>query len=337
MRLSPLSSGFLSSSIFSALVPILVLGLGSTASADRFDSAAKGARAVHTADGLTALFWSQEAHCSKAKGDFLRRQCKGVRDVRRAKVVQQTYVVDVAGPAIQVELDAAKKLAKVTLRACVACEAKGAIVVGNGAHKVTAKDILAASLASETKAFKKLAQAEHWSKYVGTRLRAQLIVKVPASAEHFKAAGRSGYKVKVVGYRLYDPCQGEVVASKPSSTKGPVQVSACDDEPAMASHGPTVAKKPVIEHPDRLTTSQIKTAMKGVSALADECYDAYQIEGMATFKMVIGGNGKLAKAEQHGDFKGTPTGICLDKAMKTVTFPKSKTKTTPITYPMMLQ
>ena len=86
-----------------------------------------------------------------------------------------------------------------------------------------------------------------------------------------------------------------------------------------------------------MTTSQIKSAMKQVSELADKCYAAYGIEGKATFKLVISGNGSLKKAKQVGDFEGTPTGICLDKAMKVASFPKSKKKATKVSYPMVLQ
>jgi hypothetical protein len=98
-----------------------------------------------------------------------------------------------------------------------------------------------------------------------------------------------------------------------------------------------VAGEPEIVHPDRLTTAQIKSAMKDVSDQTRACYEAYGIEGMATFKMIIGGNGKLANAEQTGDFAGTPTGICLDKAVQAASFPESKKKATPITYPIVLR
>jgi hypothetical protein len=320
----------------SALALALVWGSG-TAAADRFDAAVKSATPIHTNDSLSALFWSLDANCNKAKGDFRRRQCQGVRDMRRAKIGNQTFVVDVGGPAIDLKLDAKKLSADVTLRACVACEDEGAIVVGVGAHKVAAKKIQSAALGSKTKVFKKLKHAEFWSQYAGKRLRAQLIFKMPPRLDRFTAAGRTGYKVSVVGYRLYDPCHGEVLVSKPISSKGPVKAASCKDEPAMEPDEPKKPVKPVIEHPDRLTTAQIKEAMKGVAAEAKKCHKAYQIDGMATFKMVIGGNGKLKKADQSGDFEGTPTGICLDKAMKMATFPKSKKKSTPITYPLMLQ
>lgn len=98
-----------------------------------------------------------------------------------------------------------------------------------------------------------------------------------------------------------------------------------------------VAKVPAIVHPDRLSTAQIKAAMKDVSKQTNACYEAYGIEGMATFKMVIAGSGKLKRAKQGGDFVGTPTGICLDKAVLAASFPRSKKKATPITYPIVLR
>jgi hypothetical protein len=322
---------------FVALAALLVLTQVGTAEADRFDSAAKGAKELQGKNALGALFWSQNVNCAKAKGDFRQRQCRGVRDTRLAKVLGQSYLVDVGSEAVDIEIKPATVSARVTLRACVACGEEGPIIVGLGSHRVAAKKISAASLASETKVFKKLTHVQHWEKYIGSRLRAQFIVKVSSNAERFKAAGRQGFKVNVVGYRLYDPCQGDVVVAKPASKKGPVNDAACKDVPAMESDTPKGPKVPVIVRPDRLNTQQIKTAMKDVKASAKKCHEAYGIDGMATFKLVIAGSGQLKKAKQTGDFEGTPTGICLDKAMKLAVFPKSKKKATPITYPMMLR
>ncbi len=320
-----------------AMSLLLVLAQTAPADADRFDAAAKSAKKIEGNKAIAALFWSQNVNCAKAKGDFRQRQCRGVRDTRLAKVLGQSFLVDVGNEAVDVEVKPKTMSAHVTLRACVSCGDEGPIVVGQGAHRVSANSISAASLATDTKVFKKLAQVEHWSKYIGTRLRAQFIVKVSSSSERFKAAGRQGFKVSVVGYRLYDPCEGEVLVSKPSSNAGPVNADACKDMPAVDDGTSKVPKAPVIIHPDRLSVAQIKSSMKGVKASAKKCHKAYGIDGMATFKMVIAGSGKLTKAKQSGDFKGTPTGICLDNAMKLAVFPKSKKKATPITYPLMLR
>jgi len=307
------------------------------ASADGFDEKAEAATPLHDAKSMTALFWSQGAGCSSMKNDLLKRQCQGVRNQRQRRISGATYIVEVGAEAIEIATDPKKMSVEVSLRSCLWCGSEGPMVLGKGAHKMNAGQVSAAIVGSKTKMFKKGAGATHWGSYVAPRLRGQLLVKVPASVEQFKEGGRKGYKVQVVGYRLYDPCQGDVLAASPASTKGPVAVSTCEGEPALKDGGSTVAKVPVIVHPDRLNTSQIKTAMKDVSEQTQACFDAYGIQGMATFKMIIAGSGKLAKSEQSGDFEGTPTGICLDKAIKAAKFPKSKKKATPITYPIVLR
>ncbi len=314
----------------------LVSGTIHTASADSFDDAAKLARPVHGAGSLAALFWSQEASCGKEKSDLLRRQCQGVQRARSGSVSELTYLVEVAGPAVDVSTDSKKNSVAVTLRSCVACEEQGAIVVGKGNYQVSNGKLLANTLKSASKSFKSAAAAEHWGKYTGGRLRAQFLVKVPSSAERFKAAGRDGYKVEVVGYRLYDPCQGNVLTSAPESKHGPVDSETCKGEPELVEDS-AVVETPEDVAPDRLDATQIKNAMNEVTKLTDKCHEAYGIDGTASFKMIIGGNGKLLKVEQSGDFKGTPTGICLDKAVQSVSFPKSKKKETPVTFPIMLQ
>lgn len=320
------------------LALVLGLGLGSAtnASAETFDEAAKAAKPIHSVSNLAALFWSKDASCGKMKSDLLRRQCEGVQRARIGSLAGETFVIDVAGAAIDVKANAKKNSVEVTLRSCIACEAEGLLVVGKGAHQVSGNTLLAAPVKSSTKSFKDAARAEHWGKYIATRLRAQFLVKVPANLDRFKVAGREGYKVEVVGYRLYDPCQGNVLDASPASKRGPVEDATCKDEPKFAE-APKEEPKAEDLQPDRLNTSQIKTAMKEVSKLTDACHDAYRIGGTATFKLVISGSGKLLKAEQSGDFEGTPTGICLDKAMQSASFPTSKKKETPISYPIVLQ
>ncbi len=333
---APLLTLALSPLLAVGLVALLLAGGASTASADRFDDAAKGATRLKSQDALSALFWSQDVNCAKIRDDFRKRQCKGVRDARRAKISNQTYLVDVAGPAIDIELKPDTMSALITLRACVACEDEGAIVVGKGVHRTKGKGVVAPTLATKTKIFKKVTHLEHWKTYIGSRLRAQFLMKISAPTERFKVGKRGGYKVSVVGYRFYDPCKGSVMAAKPSSKKGPVTAGACEDVPAV-DDGTKVSKAPKVVHPDRLSPADIKTAMKEVKVLAKSCHEAYGIEGAARFKIVIANTGKITKSDQSGDFAGTPTGICLDKAVKMAVFPKSKKKATRIAYPISLR
>lgn len=317
------------------------------AAADDFGAMAKNAKVIHGGDGVSALFWSQEASCANRKSDLLRRQCEQVKAQRRADVADQTYLVEAGSSALDLSTEAGalgkdgkKEPTKVTLtlRACVACDDQdGAIILGSGKHTVKGKKVEAAELATSTRSFDRPELAEHWQTYVASRLRAQFIVKLPARVDKFKAGGRDAYKVEVLGYRLYDPCLGEVLSADPTSQRAPQDAKTCEGTPPPPEEEKVVVKTPEVQHPDRLNTQQITEAMAEVTAQAKVCHEAYGIDGLATFKLVIGGNGKLKKAEQTGDFLGTPTGICLDKAIQLAKFPKSKKKETPVTYPMMLQ
>jgi hypothetical protein len=51
--------------------------------------------------------------------------------------------------------------------------------------------------------------------------------------------------------------------------------------------------------------------------------------------VVIGKNGKVTSAAVTGKFAGTPTGACVEKAVKTATFPPSDGLSTP--YPFQLK
>ncbi len=330
MRATALASALL-------LAPLAIGASASSAQAESFDERAKAARYVADANGMTSLFWSQGADCTKAKSDLLRRQCEGVRAARKASVAKETYLVEDGSEAVALTADAEKNSVQVDFRSCLWCGQDGAVVVGSGEHSVTGAAVSAPSLGVATKAFKKAKVATHWQAHIATRLRGQLLVKVPSALETFKVGARDGYKVEVVGYRLYDPCKGEVVVtSEKKPGPAPLLESACKDEPALDTE-PKVAKKPEVVLPERLTPAQIKKSLKALKAESKVCYGYYGIEGRATFKMTIAGNGTLAKAEQLGDFKGTPTGLCLDEAMKAVTFPKSKKAETPISYPIVLR
>lgn len=310
------------------------LAYSPSASADSFDTLADAAEPVHTAANMAALFWSQQTRCDD-NNDMARRQCKGVKQARRTWVAAQTYLLDV-GPALEVSLNTDALSAEISLRSCLACEELGDLIVGKGTRRVEGNAIKAPIVASLTKIFEDLASAEHWNKHIASRLRAQFLVRLPRSLSKFTVADRPGYTVEVVGYRLYDPCTGEVLAAAPESAQGPVNASACEAEPELPKpEAPPAPKLP--DHPDRLNTSQIKRAMSKVGADARRCFDAYGIEGMATFELVIAANGTLRKSKQSGDFEGTPTGTCLDAAMELARFPKSKKKSTPITFPIMLR
>jgi hypothetical protein len=65
------------------------------------------------------------------------------------------------------------------------------------------------------------------------------------------------------------------------------------------------------------------------------CYNQFKVPGTAMVNVVIGKSGKVTSATVTGKFAGTPTGTCVEAAVKTATFPPSDGFTTP--YPFQLK
>jgi predicted Zn finger-like uncharacterized protein len=84
-----------------------------------------------------------------------------------------------------------------------------------------------------------------------------------------------------------------------------------------------------------LSKSAVVSGMNGVKPKVSECYAQYKVPGMAMVNVVIGKNGKVSSATVTGKFAGTPTGTCVEKAVKSASFPPSDGLSTP--YPFQLK
>jgi hypothetical protein len=76
--------------------------------------------------------------------------------------------------------------------------------------------------------------------------------------------------------------------------------------------GPKLDKK-------SLSSGDIKAAMNGVSDKAKGCYSG--TEGTATVKLTVAPDGKVSKVKVSGVFAGTPTGACIESAVRGAEFP----------------
>ena len=94
-----------------------------------------------------------------------------------------------------------------------------------------------------------------------------------------------------------------------------------DDKPA-ASAGP-------------LAKGAVVAGMNSVKPKVAACYNEFKVQGMAMVNVVIGKSGKVTSATVTGKFAGTPTGACVEKAVKSASFPPSDGLQTP--YPFQLK
>jgi hypothetical protein len=82
-----------------------------------------------------------------------------------------------------------------------------------------------------------------------------------------------------------------------------------------------------------------KTALvRGFNELrprVSRCYQKYGVPGTAMVNVTIAKSGIVSSAAVTGRFAGTPTGACVEAAVKSATFPPSDGLTTP--YPLQLK
>ena len=303
-----------------ALVLAALVALAPRAHAgDSFEARARGAEQVRALDGLV---WALTATCDRGD-DTERRQCRLVRDARAAELAGATLRVDADPGAFAAGAwNPARKSVPLAVSGCIRCggvEVDGKtwyIVAAGKAPAVDGGKVSAGPLYANARPFADPAAAAAWTRTLG-HARVELVVKLPAHPR-WSAAGKDGIALDVLAYRVIAPCDGSVVVASPASA--PVDA----DPKQCARAAPAVATAAAGAAPDELTPAMIQGAMQPVLTAAQTCYVMYGARGRATLDITVAADGTIAAYEQHGDFAGTPTGACLDKAAKALHFPRTR-------------
>jgi len=109
-------------------------------------------------------------------------------------------------------------------------------------------------------------------------------------------------------------------------------------DPTAKKAAAAAPKEAASDLPDQLNMNQIRDTMNRVKARVQACYDQFQVEGMANVQFTIRGEGSINDVSIRGKFRGTDTGDCVVKAVKTAHFPKFRGKPMTIkNYPFLLQ
>jgi hypothetical protein len=325
------------------LVSGLVFATGSVAAADdTFESRAAGAVRVSHLDDIV---WALTAPCN-AGDDIQQRQCRRLRDGRAAQLTAATLIVDAEREAFVIgAYSPQKKSAPLTLAACIACN--GVTVDGQTWYVTGAKEgnpapafkggkLEVGLLHENSRTFVDEGAAKRFAAGAKTA-KVQLIVKVPPKAT-WTDAGKQGIALDVLGYRVYSPCDGSVVCSNPKASAGEVDKKECGAMTSGTTSGTTTSGSATsaASDPDSLSPAMVKRAIKPVIDGAKQCYAKFKVAGKGKLKMAIGADGTLTEYEQQGDFANTPTGACIDLAVKAAAFPTSKKPRTAVAVPISL-
>jgi predicted Zn finger-like uncharacterized protein len=132
---------------------------------------------------------------------------------------------------------------------------------------------------------------------------------------------------------------GPVPGEPPKPKKGSLEDLLNDAAPKAAKSGPRVDEDKKGggggEGPGPLPKNALVAGLKGVQPKINACYNQFKVPGTAMVTVVIGKSGKVTSAAVTGKFAGTPTGQCVEAAVKTASFPPSDGFTTP--YPFQLK
>jgi hypothetical protein len=311
--------------------------------ASSFDQAAAGAVRLARRD-LPGWAWALTASCDQGD-DMAQRQCRVIRDARAARIKGQTFVIEAEPQAFFAGgWDPAKKSITLTVRGCVACAPVDAggkkifIVTNKAAPTETGETLQAAVIHETAKVFTDDAAANAWEAKAIPRLKIELVFALPAGNPLWSRGGKDGIAVDVLAFRVVDPCDGGVVCSSGGAGGMDPDKKTCgtvDEGQADSSDSAPAAPEETIV--DRLEPYMIKEALDPAVAAAQKCHDTYGVDGETKLKLTITGDGSIVAFEQVGDFTDTPTGECIAKAVKAITFPKSRKARTSFTYPIVLR
>jgi hypothetical protein len=124
---------------------------------------------------------------------------------------------------------------------------------------------------------------------------------------------------------------------EPSKPKAGKPKDDLDDLLGGGDSKPKKAEKVDENLPETLDKPTIVAGMKKVSEKVTACYKQFNVPGLANVQTTIANSGRVSNASVSGAFAGTPTGSCVEKAVKSASFPRFKSGTQTITYPFMLR
>jgi hypothetical protein len=341
-------------SMILAIGAVLVAGPIPAAHAQAsYEVAAFEAQEIASHKDLAAILWAYLGSCDSIDNDFGRRQCESLRTARRGQLAGKTFRM--AGDRLSLsalDFDDKKKTLEIKLYGCIACsaavtvEGQSLYVLGTGQATIFGTTVLGPMVHSVFRKFQDEDAALQWKRDVVPRARTELVFRIPATPEEFlwRRDLTQGVAVEIVGYRIHDPCTGQVIMAQPRSRPVAKDPSTCTGEDLLAlqrareeAERPKdqTPKGPVL--PEALTHVDIQETLKPAVEAAQQCYAIYGVAGEARFRIKINGNGQVVEVEQEGYFADTPTGDCIDRAIRVVTFPRTQKASTTVNYPFVLR
>jgi hypothetical protein len=304
-----------------------------SATADSFEARAHGA--VRAPDVATLLAPFVES-CGGDMRELDRVRCRSTTAFLRQRLPQQTFVVTSSDPAaIDVSgYDAAVKGYHVVLAGCIACtepipvgpQHEPRFVTLNPPDKGAASLAAGVTISKSTVAFDDFQAAKKWAETERPFLKAEFLFQPQATGADYTVGMAPGIALKLVGARVYNRCNGEILVSKPPSVgfadrPGPGKVDAA----CVAGAKAALAEETHEDlRPDELSKAAINQVMEAIRPRLYGCFEKFHVPGALVLNYVVGANGTVQTVQVGATFAGTPTGGCALEIAKDAKFPAFK-------------
>ena len=316
------------------LGPLAAQAAVESATADSYETRARGA--VRAPD-LPTLLSPFVDSCGAEMRELDRARCRSTTAFLRQRLPAQTFVVTSDDPAaIDVSgYDAAVKGYHLVLAGCIACTEPMPIgpqhlprfVTLNAPEKGAESVAAGVTVSKSTVAFDDFESAKKWADTEKPFLKAEFLFQPQASGADYTVGMAPGIALKLVGARIYNRCNGEILVSKPPS------VGFADRPPlGKADAGCVSAAKAALAddtareqaRPDQLSKADINQVMGSIRPRLYGCFEKFHVPGALVLNYVVGGNGTVQSVQVGSTFAGTPTGSCAQEIAKEVRFPVFK-------------
>jgi len=316
-----------------ALAPALVRA-AAEATADSYEVRARGA--VPAPDLATLLAPFVET-CGGEMRELDRARCRSTTAFLRKRLPQQTFVLTSSDPAaVEVSsYDGAIKGYHLVLAGCVACtdpvpigpQRQPRFITLNTPDKGAGSLAAGVVVSKSTVAFDDFAAAKRWAEAERPFLRAEFLFQPQPTGADYTVGMAPGIALKLVGARVYNRCNGEILVSKPPSTgfadrPTPGKMDAACTAGAKAALSEDAPRDDV--RPEQLSKASINEVMESIRARLYGCFEKFHVPGALVLNYVVGGNGTVQSVQIGSTFAGTPTGTCALEIAKDVKFPAFK-------------
>jgi hypothetical protein len=342
-------------------LPLVIIGAlvclpaGSWAAKRTYESSKKKSIKLYDEKGLQRILRPFVATCERKKGQFRRLFCSALNErlkaQHQAKVYHLTRKPSAAGPLVVKFKARPKPMMEVTVKGCLTCAkpvlnrrggdiSKGRFFVFKVPKEIGIRrgkvlyDQGNINVAVLRVPLPKGTTAKKFKKEILPHLRLDLVFRPVAGVT--KVGRRFKYGVinfELVAHRAYHKCEGKIYSVAPKMASKFIVDK--NDLSCPQNQPKNLVAKPKL--PSTLPQAEIKALMELTNADLQACYEQFGVGGRVPADIVISPTGKVKHVKVVGKLSGSPTGQCVERLVKNLTFPKFSGNDARVQWPFALR